>query len=143
MLTLSTVLGVLGVIASFLPFWIAERFFGLGRPTIQTLIFLKLLVAGHLTIYLTRNEGWFWQRPWPNSRLFVTTEFTQVLGTLAAALGWYVTPIGWKYALAIWGYALVWVALNNLVKVWTLRALHSGTRRHRRHLERVHGALHA
>ena len=27
----------------------------LPRPTIQTLIFLKLLVAGHFTIYLTRN----------------------------------------------------------------------------------------
>ncbi len=54
-LVISTVLGVLGVIASFSLFWIAERIFGLPRPTIQTLIFLKLLVAGHFTIYLTRN----------------------------------------------------------------------------------------
>jgi H+-transporting ATPase len=32
------------------------------------------LVAGHLTIYITRSVGTFWQRPWPNWRLVVATE---------------------------------------------------------------------
>jgi H+-transporting ATPase len=49
-LTLATVLGVLGVISSFGLFWIGEVVLQLPRETIQTLIFLKLLVAGHLTI---------------------------------------------------------------------------------------------
>jgi H+-transporting ATPase len=140
-LTMSTVLGVMGVVASFLVFWIAERYFGLSRPTIQTLIFLKLLVAGHLTIYLTRNEGWFWQHPWPNWRLFVATETTQVLGTLAAVYGWFVEPIGWRYALLIWGYALAWLVVNNVAKVWTYRVLRHGMQMHRRHLERVHRTI--
>jgi H+-transporting ATPase len=129
-LTLSTVLGVMGVIASFLLFWIAERYFGLPRSTVQTLIFLKLLVAGHLTIYLTRNEGWFWQRPWPSWRLFVTTEATQALGTLVAVYGWSVAPIGWPLALLVWGYALVWLVINNVVKVWTYRLMRKGLARH-------------
>jgi H+-transporting ATPase len=137
-LTLSSVLGVMGVIASFLLFWAAERYLGLSRPVIQTLVFLKLLVAGHLTIYLTRNEGWFWQRPWPSWRLFVATETTQVLGTLAAVYGWFVEPIGWRYALLVWAYALGWLLANNLAKVWTYRAIRHGTLWHRRHLERVH-----
>jgi H+-transporting ATPase len=141
-LTMSTVLGVMGVVASFLLFWIAENYFGLSRPTIQTLIFLKLLVAGHLTIYLTRNEGWFWDRPLPSWRLFVATETTQVLGTLAAVYGWSVEPIGWRYALLVWAYALVWLLINNLVKIWTYRVIRTGTQVHRRHLERVHWTIH-
>ncbi len=120
-LTLSTVLGVMGVISTFLLFWIAERYLRLDRETIRTLIFLKLLVAGHMTIYLTRNTGAFWQRPWPNWRLFVVTEITQIAGTLAAVYGWFVTPIGWDYALAIWGYAFVWFLINNAVKVIVYR----------------------
>ncbi|CCA93130.1 MULTISPECIES: plasma-membrane proton-efflux P-type ATPase [Novosphingobium] len=141
-LTISTMLGLLGVIASFLLFWIAERYLALPRPTIQTLIFLKLLVAGHLTIYLTRNEGWFWQRPWPSWKLIVATETTQVLGTLATVYGWFVEPIGWTYALLIWGYALIWFLFNNLIKVWTYRMLRSGPSWHARHLARVHGTVH-
>jgi H+-transporting ATPase len=137
----SSVLGVLGVIASFLLFWLAERQFGIARSTIQTLIFLKLLVAGHLTLYLTRNDGWFWQRPWPNWRLFVATETTQLLGTLAAVYGWFVEPIGWTAALLVWGYALAWLFISNLAKVLTQRAINSGPLRHLRHLSRAHSRL--
>jgi len=117
-LTLSIVLGILGVISTFGLFWIAEEYLHLPRDLIRTLIFLKLLVAGHLTIYLTRNIGAFWDRPWPNWRLVVKTEATQIVGTLAAVYGWYVTPIGWQYALAVWGYALFWFSINNVVKVY-------------------------
>jgi len=141
-LTMSAVLGVLGVVASFGLFWFAERYLHLPRPTVQTFIFLKLLVAGHLTIYLTRNVGWFWQRPLPNWRLFVTTEATQVVGTLAAVYGWFVEPIGWTYALMVWGYALTWFCVNNVAKVWIHRALMTGTASHARHLARVHARLH-
>ena len=106
-LTISTVLGVLGVISSFVLFWIVEPYLRLPLPTVQTLIFLKLLVAGHLTIYLTRNISLVWARSWPSWRLVVATRSTQALRTLAAVYGWWVAPIGWTYALAIWGYALM------------------------------------
>ena len=141
-LTLSIVLGVMGVISTFGLFWIGEEYMHLTRDVIQTLIFLKLLVAGHLTIYLTRNTGAFWDRPWPNWRLFVTTETTQVVGTLAAVYGWYVTPIGWRYALAVWGYALVWFLINNAVKVYVYRMIHHRAGREARHLGRIQGWLH-
>ena len=107
----------------------------------QTLIFLKLLVAGHLTIYLTRNVGWFWQRPWPDWRLFVACEVTQVLGTLAAVYGWFVTPIGWPYALMVWGYALTWFVINNVGKVFVFRAIRGESLWFARHLARVQRPL--
>ena len=47
----------------------------------QALIFLKLLVSGHMTIYLTRNKGPTGS-PWPSWKLVVPAEATQLLGTL-------------------------------------------------------------
>ena len=116
-LMLSILLGVLGVIASFVLFWVAQRYLHLGRAEIQSVIFLKLLVAGHLTIYLTRNKGAIWQRPWPSSKLLAATETTQLIGTLAAVYGWFITPIGWRYAGLVWAYALVWFLINSGFKI--------------------------
>ena len=140
-LTIATVLGLIGVVETFLLLLIAEDYLHLPREQIQTLIFLKLLVAGHLTIYLTRNDGWFWQRPLPALRLFGVTEMTQLFGTLAAVYGWFITPIGWKYALLVWAYALAWLLIDNAVKIWTYRLLRQGAPWHARHLRRVHGRL--
>ncbi|HWA29904.1 MAG TPA: plasma-membrane proton-efflux P-type ATPase [Rhizomicrobium sp.] len=127
-LSLSAILGVLGVVASFTIFWLAEDYFHLPRPQIQTLVFLKLLVAGHMTIYLTRNTGWFWERPFPSWKLIAAAETTQVLGTLAAVYGWFVPAIGWRYALFVWGYAIVWFAINNVIKVRFYTILREGPR---------------
>ncbi len=125
-LTISSVLGVVGVVETFGLFWFADHYLHIPRETLQTLIFLKLLVAGHLTIYVTRNRGWFWQRPWPNWRLFFACETTQVLGTLAAVYGVIVPPLGWNYALLVWGYALAWFFIENLAKLLTYRMVQNG-----------------
>jgi H+-transporting ATPase len=122
-LSIASLLGLLGVISTFGLYVVAKAYFRLPAATIQTLIFLKLLVAGHLTIYLTRNTGPIWQRPLPSARLFVTTEVTQVVGTLAAVYGWFVEPIGWRYALLVWVYALGWFAFNSAVKIGAFRLL--------------------
>ncbi|MBD3402719.1 plasma-membrane proton-efflux P-type ATPase [candidate division GN15 bacterium] len=120
-LTITTVLGVGGVISSFLLLWYTRNYLGLDNGTIQTLVFLKLLVAGHMTIFLTRNEGWMWDRPWPSPALFFALEGTQILGTLFAVYGWLITPIGWGSALLIWAYAIVWLLLLNVLKVVAYR----------------------
>lgn len=140
-LTISVLLGVLGVIASFILFWIAERYFHLARAEIQSIIFLKLLVAGHLTIYLTRNKGAVWQRPWPSWKLFTATETTQLIGTLAAAYGWFITPIGWRYAALVWAYALAWFLINSSFKVIAYRLLQHRGPGQTAHLARVEARL--
>jgi H+-transporting ATPase len=141
-LTVATVLGIAGVGASFLLFWIAEQYLRLDQDVVRTLIFLKLLVAGHLTIYLTRNVGTIWQRPWPNWRLIVAAESTQVVGTLAAVYGWLMTPIGWHYAIAVWFYALAWWLVNSGLKIATFRMLEQQGAAEARHIARVERSLH-
>ncbi len=122
-LIIASFLGLMGVGESFLLFWYVDSVMHLPREVIQTIIFLKLLVAGHLTIYVTRNQGWFWQKPWPAMRLFVTAEATQVLGTLMAVYGLFVRPIGWRYALAVWAYALAWLPIECFITLMVRRAV--------------------
>jgi H+-transporting ATPase len=121
-LGIASVLGVTGVMASFGLFYLGERVFHLGRDVIQTLIYLKLSVAGHLTIFLTRTRGPFWSiRPAPI--LFVAVVGTQVVATLIAVYGLLMPPIGWGWALAVWGYALAWFLVNDRVKLMAYRII--------------------
>ena len=83
-LTVASALGLYGVIESFGLFWIVRDYLQLPSPIVQALTFLKLLVSGHMTIYLTRNKGPVWERPWPSWKLVVPAEATQLLGTLRA-----------------------------------------------------------
>jgi H+-transporting ATPase len=115
-LGIATVLGVLGVIASFGLFYLGERVFHLSRAFIQPLMYLKLSVAGHLTIFLTRTRGPFWSTR-PARILLFAVLGTQAVATLIAVYGLLMPPIGWGWALAVWGYALAWWLVNDRVKL--------------------------
>ena len=122
-MTVSSVLGIAGVIASFLLFFILEKM-GFSQSLIQRLIFLKLSVAGHSTLYTTRtSERHFWKKPWPSPRLFIPTFSTQIIATIVAVFGLFMTGIGWKDAAYIWIYALAWFLVNDFLKVWTFKWL--------------------
>ncbi|MEB0276803.1 HAD-IC family P-type ATPase, partial [Cryobacterium sp. 5B3] len=106
-LGISTVLGVAGVISAFGLFYLAENVFHLDRDHIQTLMYLKLSVAGHLTIFLTRTRGPFWSIR-PARILWVAVLGTQAVATLIAVYGLFMTPLGWGWAAFVWGYAIAW-----------------------------------
>jgi H+-transporting ATPase len=119
-LGVASVLGVIGVVASFGLFYLGERVFHLDRAVIQSLIYLKLSVAGHLTIFVTRTRGPFWShRPAPI--LLAAVVGTQVVATLLSVYGIFMAPIGWGWALVVWGYALAWFLLNDRVKLAAYR----------------------
>ena len=114
-LGMATVLGVTGVIASFGLFYLGERVFHFSRDFLQTLMYLKLSVAGHLTIFLTRTEGPFWSSK-PAPILVGAVIGTQLVATIIAVFGVFMAPIGWTWAAFVWGYALVWFFINDMVK---------------------------
>ncbi len=124
-LVLSSILGISGVISSFLLFYIAKDVLMLSYAAIQTFIFLKLAVAGHLTIFITRSEKYVWSKPYPSKLLFWSAVITKIAATLIAGVGILVSPISWKLILLIWGYALLWMFLMDQVKVWTLKYIKS------------------
>ncbi len=122
-LTLATVLGIFGVVASFGLFYLGERVFHLDRDMIQTLMYLKLSVAGHLTIFVTRTRGPFWSIR-PATTLLGAVLGTQAVATLIAVYGLgLMNPIGWGWALVVWGYALAWFFVNDTVKVIVYKML--------------------
>jgi H+-transporting ATPase len=124
-LGIATVLGIAGVFSSFGLFYLAERTFHLTRDVIQTFMFLKLAVAGHLTLFLTRTRGPFWSiRPAPI--LLWTAVGTKILATLAAVYGFLMAPISWEWVLLIWVYALAWFLVNDRVKLAAYRIFNSG-----------------
>jgi H+-transporting ATPase len=119
-LAISTVLGVIGVAAAFGLFYLGERVFHLDRLHIQTLMYLKLSVAGHLTIFLTRTRGPFWSIR-PARILWIAVLGTQTIATLIAVYGLFMAPLGWKWAGFVWAYALAWFLINDRVKLLAYR----------------------
>lgn len=129
-LILSSILGIAGVGFSFSIFLIGNFVFSLDLATLQTFIFLKLAVAGHMTIYLTRTEqDNFWVRPFPSKILFFTCESTQVVATIFAALGIFMAPLGWGLTGFIWLYALGAFFITNFIKTGTLKWLNRREKR--------------
>jgi H+-transporting ATPase len=117
-LSIATLLGIFGVVESFIFFLLARDVLHLNQAMLQTIIFLKLAVAGHMTIYLARTgEHSFWTPPLPSPQLFFTSEVTQVVATLFAVYGVLMTPIGLKLAGYVWGYALLFFLLANFTKI--------------------------
>jgi H+-transporting ATPase len=64
-LRVASVLGTVGVVETFLLLVIARSYFGVGLAQLQSLIFLKLVVAGHLTLMVARTRRPFLTRPYP------------------------------------------------------------------------------
>lgn len=123
-LGIATILGILGVIASFGLFYLGERVFFLDRERIQTLMYLKLSVAGQLTIFLTRTRGPFWSIR-PATILLVAVFGAQTIATLIAVYGIFMYPIGWGWALIVWGYSIAWFLVNDVVKLCAYRLFNS------------------
>jgi H+-transporting ATPase len=122
-LSIATVLGVLGVAETFLLLALAKGLFGLDRDLIRTLIYLKLSVAGHLTVFVTRTRGPFWSRPAPARVLLLAVVGTQALATVIAVYGVLMTPLGWAWAGVVWAYALIWFLVEDRVKILAYRWL--------------------
>ena len=94
---------------------------------IRTLIYLKLSVSGHLTIFVTRTRGPFWTRPVPAPLLLAAVIGTQLIATCIAVYGALMTPLGWAWAGLVWVYALFWFLVEDRVKLAAYRWLASHT----------------
>jgi H+-transporting ATPase len=123
-LGISTVLGVMGTVAIFGLFSLSLKVFHLDHAHTQTMMYLKMSVAGHLTIFLTRTRGPFWSIR-PSKILLIAVFGTQAIATLIAVYGVFMTPLGWGYAGVVWGYALAWFFVNDRVKLLAYRILDS------------------
>ena len=133
-LIISAVLGGIGVIETFALLIIAKSWFGLGPAELQTVIFLKLAVAGHMTLFVARTKHSFITCPYPAPILPAAIAGTQVIAALIAAFGWFVTPIPWSYIGLIWAYCIVWIFIEDTMKIVVYHHIERSAPRHRRFL---------
>ena len=121
-LTIATVLGLVGPIAAFGLFYLGDHVFHIDRPQLQTMMYLLLSVAGHLTIFQTRTRGAWWTVR-PARILLIAVLGTQVIATCICLFGFLVTPLWWAWAALVWGYALVWFLITDPIKLLAYRYL--------------------
>jgi H+-transporting ATPase len=151
LLGLSAVLGLFCVIQSFGLLMIGLEIlsdpalsarFGLpDRGALQTVMFLQLVAGGHLLLFVTRAEGWFFRPPYPAGPLVAAILATQALAVLMCGFGWLVPAIPWTTIAWVWAYDLAWLVLLGGVRVATERLLDHRTFRRERSAAFVNAPL--
>ncbi len=122
LISVSTVMGLTGVAGSFLMLILALDRLHLGIDQVQTFIFLKMAVAGHLTLFVARTREHFWKKPYPAPVMVWSALLTKLAGTLLAAYGFgLITPISWTQIGLIWAYAITWAFFTDWAKVWVYK----------------------
>ena len=107
-LGVATGLGMIGVASSFVLLYVGNSVFGFGLHPgpLQSLIYLKLSVSGHLLFFAARTRNHFWSVK-PATPLFLAIVTTQFIATVITAQGILLPSIGWYVALFVWGYSFI------------------------------------
>ncbi len=111
----SSFFGLVGVANSLLMFFVLTQFTTLDWGIIQTIFFLKLTVSGHLLIYIAHTDERWWKFL-PSKQVIIATTFTQLMGTLFAVFGIFMTkvPLGW--ILFVWIWSFFWMQIGEWTK---------------------------
>ena len=115
-LGIATMLGVLGVIESFFVLYAGINWFHFNPNVLQSFIYLKLSVAGHLTVFVARTKRNFWTVK-PAMPLFLAVIITQGIATIITVYGILLPAMGWGPALFIWAEALIVFVIIDFIKV--------------------------
>jgi H+-transporting ATPase len=135
----STVMGLTGVSGSFLMLFAAVDLLHLTTPEVQSFVFLKMAVAGHLTLFISRSKGFFLKKPYPAPVMIWSAVGTKIAATILVAFGFGLVPaIGWLPIGLIWVYSITWALLTDWAKLMVYRHLEHTSSRHRDFLRRVH-----
>ncbi|MCW4046320.1 MAG: plasma-membrane proton-efflux P-type ATPase [Candidatus Bathyarchaeota archaeon] len=131
LLGIATFLGIIGVFSSFGILYIGNVVLKLDPLVLQSFIYLKLSVAGHLTVFVARTKGPFWSVR-PAKPLVFAVIITQLIATIITVYGILLPAMGWGLALLVWGYALLFFVVADFAKVQLYRLLdHSGIKSRR------------
>jgi H+-transporting ATPase len=125
LLGVATVLGIIGVLSSFGLLYIGIELFNLTPEILQSFIYLKLSVAGHLLFFIARTRGPFWSIK-PAAPLFIAVISTQIIATLITVYGILLPAMGWSLAVFVWVYCIVSFVITDFIKVHFYELLDHG-----------------
>lgn len=140
----STVMGLTGVAGSFLMLFVALEVLHLSIPEVQSFIFLKMAVAGHLTLFISRSKGSFIKKPYPAPIVTWSAIGTKLAATILVAYGFGLIPaISWLSIGLIWAYAIVWAMITDWAKLAVYNHIRFSGKRHLHYLWMVRKSLHS
>jgi len=102
---------------------------------------LQLVAGGHLLLFVTRTDKWFFLPPHPARPLVIAIVLTQVLAVLMCGLGWLVPPIPWTLIGWVWLYNLIWLFALAGVRLAAEKLFAGGTARWQRSARLVNQPL--
>lgn len=139
LLSISAVIGFFSVVQSFGLLLIGMEvlsapgaypyFHLMSQPELQSVMFLQLVTGGHLLIFITRSERWFFMPPFPAFPLWAAILFTQIVAILMCGFGWLVPQIPWILIAWVCGYTFLWMFVMGGVRIATERLIDLRTRR--------------
>ncbi len=152
LLGVSAVLGFFSILQSFGLLLIGlevlsnshyREYFGLtSTAQLQTVMFLQLVAGGHLLLFITRTEDWFFRQPYPAAPLLWAIAATQAAAVVMCASGWLVEPISWAVIVAVWIYNIAWMFVMGGVRLITERFVDHRTSLHLHSVWIVNQSLH-
>ncbi|VVB71607.1 Copper-exporting P-type ATPase B [uncultured archaeon] len=118
-------LGLIGTVESFGLLFFGLDYLHLSKEVIQSFMYLKLSVAGHLIIFIARTKGHFWSYR-PGNLLIGAVLGTQAVATIIAVYGLLIPPIGWNLAAIVWIYVIIVFLIIDQLKVRYYRFFNEG-----------------
>lgn len=142
-LTVSTSLGLVGVVETFALLSFFKVWLDVDAAHLQSVIFLKLALAGHLTLLVARTRKPFWSKPGPNPILLGAIIGTQTVAVLIVSVGIFVPAIPWTYIVGVIAYCLAWMFIEDMVKITVYKQLGLAGKHHQRFMGVLGGPLHS
>ncbi|HWC57393.1 MAG TPA: HAD hydrolase family protein, partial [Candidatus Paceibacterota bacterium] len=111
---ISLLFGIIGVLQSIILFVIL-RHFGYPLAVIQTAFFLKLIISGHMLVFVAHTQKRWW-RFFPSRPVILATLATSILASLVASFGIFMTALSTTLLGFVWLWALGWMQISELAK---------------------------
>ena len=126
LLGIATFLGIIGVFSTFGMLYIGLVVLKLNLVVLQSFIYLKLAVAGNMTVFVARTKGHFWSVK-PAKQLLFASIAVQLTAIIITVYGVLLPAMGWGLAALVWGYAFTLFFITDLAKVRLYKLLnHTG-----------------
>ncbi|KZL18252.1 Magnesium-transporting ATPase, P-type 1 [Pseudovibrio axinellae] len=116
MLRTSTLLGLISVLQNFILMLVARHWLNVPSDELQSVMFLQLVLAGHLLLFVCRHDHWFWEAPLPSPKLLMAVIATQLFAVVICRSGYLVPAISWDMIGFVWLQAILWMFLLNIAR---------------------------
>ncbi len=114
--TLGALYGITGILNSLILFLLMVYVFHFSWDVIQTVFFLKLMISGHMLIYVAHTKE-RWYKFLPSTQVVFATSITQIAASLMAWIGIFMTGIPLLYILGVWIWSFAWMQMTELTKI--------------------------